>query len=91
VVRHPLYSLYPTKICPIANGYFIIDIFCHKNTTSIPTTSMTNDVGLSPKEAMDKMSRHFLDVSFSSLLAIHMTSLIGLGELIKFLCSRKVY
>jgi hypothetical protein len=49
----------------------------------IPMTLTMDDVALSPKEAMDKMSHHFLDVSFSSFLAIHMTSLIGLGELTK--------
>jgi hypothetical protein len=43
----------------------------------IPMTLTTDTVALSPKETMNKMSHHFLDVSFLSFHSICMTGLTG--------------
>jgi hypothetical protein len=46
----------------------------------ILTTSTEDTIALSPKETMDKMTHHFLDVSFLSLHFDHITSFRGLMQ-----------
>jgi hypothetical protein len=46
----------------------------------IPATLMADTIALSPKETMDKMSHHFLDVSF---LSFHFDRITSFRELMQ--------